>query len=57
MTQSEAKQWVREHDDQDQLDDDELEAAFAALYGCPSDETDREEGLWSHCCAAVPDAD
>jgi hypothetical protein len=55
MTKNEAIAWVRCHDDDDTLDDDELEEAYEALYGCPSDDQDRIEGLWSHCCAAVED--
>jgi hypothetical protein len=38
--------------DDDTLDQDDLEAAYTALYGAP-DDRDREEGLWSLCCAAV----
>lgn len=53
MTKQQAEQWVRAHQDDDELDEDELEAAFAALYERPADDEDREQGLWSHCCAAV----
>jgi len=53
MTKRDARAWVREHNDNDVLDQDELEAAYTALYGCEPDDQDREEGLWSHCCAAV----
>lgn len=52
MTEAEAIEWVREHDDSDEIDPLELEAAFLALYGRPADDTDRAQGLWSHCCAA-----
>ncbi|TET51334.1 MAG: hypothetical protein E3J64_07040 [Anaerolineales bacterium] len=51
MTRTEAIMWVREHDDDDDLDDDELVEAYTALYGAPPDDYDRQVGLWSHCCA------
>ena len=55
MTREEAIEWVREHDDQDELDNDELDAAFTAIYGRAPDDQDREEGLWSHCCVVLAD--
>ena len=53
MTKSEAELWVFNHDDNDNLDDGELEAAFAAIFEREPDDYDREQGLWSHLCAAV----
>ena len=53
MTKTEAKKWVRNYSDDDELADDELEAAFAAIFERPADDEDREQGLWSHICAAV----
>ncbi len=53
MTKSQAEKWVRSHSDDDDLDDAELEAAFAAIYERAADDEDREQGLWSHLCAAV----
>ena len=55
MTKAEAIEWVETRDEQDHesIDDDDLEAAYAALYGRPAEDQDREEGLWSHCCAAA----
>jgi len=53
MTRHEAIQWVRSHGDMDDPTDGDLDVVFRALYGREPDETDREEGLWSHCCAAV----
>ena len=53
MTKREAIEWVRSHDDSDSLDDAELSAAFAAIYGREPDRDDQAEGLWSHCCAAA----
>lgn len=52
MTKSEAKRYVREHDD-DTADLDDLPAVFAAIFGREPDMQDRRDGLWSHCCAAV----
>jgi len=54
MTAMQAAEWVKSQSGQDPCDDDELEAAFEALYERKPDAKDREEGLWSHCCAAVP---
>ena len=48
MTKNEATQWVLAHED-----GDELEAAFTAIFERPADDQDREEGLWSHLCAAA----
>jgi hypothetical protein len=53
VTKREAIKWVKAHDDDDNLDPQALEEAFLAIYGRPPDDQDREEGLWSHLCAAV----
>jgi hypothetical protein len=53
MTKSEAEKWVRDHSDEDELDNDECEAAFEAIFERTADDEDREQGLWSHLCAAV----
>ena len=53
MTKDEAIQWVQDRDDYSMVTDEELAAAFAALYGREPDTQDIEEGMWSHCCAAV----
>lgn len=53
MKRSDAKKWVREHDDDDVLDERELAEVFAALYGREPDQDDENVGLWSLCCAAV----
>jgi hypothetical protein len=53
MTATEARKWVASHNDSDDLDDAELEAAFAAIFERAADDEDRELGLWSHLCAAV----
>jgi hypothetical protein len=52
MTLKEARQWVRDHDDADELDEKELEEAFRAIFGRDAVYADREQGLWSHLCAA-----
>lgn len=46
-TEARAKAWVAAHDDSDELDDDELEAAFRAIFDRDPDDEDREQGLWS----------
>lgn len=48
MTKRQAKQWVKDHEDADDLDEGELEAAFTAIFERKPDDQDREEGLWSH---------
>ena len=53
MTKQQAEQWVRDHSDSDDLSDDDLDAAFLAIFGRGADDEDREQGLWSHLCAAV----
>lgn len=54
MTAAQATEWVYDQDEAGEVDQDALEAAFAALYGRPADDDDREAGLWSLCCAATP---
>jgi hypothetical protein len=53
MTPAEATEWVKNHSDSDDLCDDELEAAFQAIFARKPDDQDWEQGLWSHLCAAV----
>ncbi len=53
MTNAEATQWVRDHSDGDQLDEQQLEAAFRAIFERAPDADDHEQGLWSHLCAAT----
>jgi hypothetical protein len=50
---AEATAWVLSHSDDDNLDEQQLEAAFAAIFERPATDEDREQGLWSHLCAAV----
>lgn len=53
ITKSQAEQWVRDHSDSDEMSDEDCEAAFAAIFERQADDEDREQGLWSHLCAAV----
>ena len=49
---AQAQEWVFAQDETGEIDSDQLEQAFAALYGRPADDEDRQAGLWSLCCAA-----
>lgn len=51
MTEEQAKEWVEEHTDDDELDEEDLEHAFGAIFGRRAEDRDRAEGLWSHLCA------
>ena len=51
MNEADAIKWVQNHSDSDKIDESELEAAFAAIFGRMPDEEDQELGLWSLCCA------
>jgi hypothetical protein len=46
----EAIDWVRNHADDDQLDADDLRAAFVALIGRQPDENEGIVEQWSACC-------
>lgn len=50
-TESEIREYVATHEDDDDHDQDELERLFALAYGREPDDQDREDGLWSHLCA------
>lgn len=54
MTEAEATEWVYDQDETGEVDQDQLEAAFAALHGRPADDDDRQNGLWSLCCNMTP---
>lgn len=54
MTEAEAIEWVYSQDESQEVDQDQLEAAFAALHGRPADDEDRQNGLWSLCCNRTP---
>lgn len=53
-TPAEARRWVADHEDDDPMTNEELEAAFKALVGRVADDEDRAEGLWSHLCHYAP---
>ena len=55
MTLRQAVRYVVEHED-DEVDDDTAAEVFTAMFGRKPDDRDWEEGLWSHCCAAIPSA-
>ena len=54
MTEAQATEWVYDQDESCDIDQDQLEAAFGALYGRTPNDDDRHAGLWSLCCAATP---
>jgi hypothetical protein len=59
MTVKQATEWVYSQDESDDQHDNptwqsELDVAFGALYGRAADDSDREAGLWSLCCAVTP---
>lgn len=53
MTKEEAQQFVADTFDDDSPEQDEIEAAFEAIYERPADSDDRENGLWSLICCAT----
>lgn len=53
FTDETARKYVQDHDDADELDAEDLEHVFAALYGRRATNTESQEGLWSHCVAYV----
>jgi hypothetical protein len=53
MTKLEAREYVRSHTDDDNLDQDDLEQVFRAIYGRSPDAQDRDDGLWSLCVAGI----
>jgi hypothetical protein len=52
MTKAQATRYVLDNDD-DTADAADLPEVFAALYEREPDQQDIDEGLWSHCCAAI----
>lgn len=53
MTKQEAIEYVRETDDTDADYETIRREVFPAIFGREPDADDEQEGLWSHCCAAV----
>lgn len=52
--QEEWQEWVRQNTDASELPDKKLTRAFIAIFRRLPDADDREQGLWSHLCAACP---
>jgi hypothetical protein len=48
-----AEEYVREHSDDDTLDEHDLERHFANYFHRMADDDDRKNGLWSLLCQAV----
>jgi len=56
MTLQQAEDFIRECDEDDELDDGTLVELFTAIYERKPDQQDRDDGLWSLCCAGVSHA-
>jgi hypothetical protein len=52
MTKADAYRYVKDHADDDELDEEDLIDVFTALYERGPDAQEMTEGLWTHCCAA-----
>jgi hypothetical protein len=48
-----AREYVDSHEDDDDMDEDELEEVFVQVYGRKPDAKDRRDGIWSLICAGV----
>lgn len=57
MTRQEAIDWVNSHDDNSDLDRDELDAAFEALLGRPADDDESVCDRWTNCVMFAEDDD
>lgn len=53
MNEEQAKEWVLERTDDDEIDQDKAEHAFAAIFGRRANDQERMEGLWSHLNASI----
>ncbi len=53
MTLQEAEKFVREQDEDDEIDQDMLVEVFTAIYDRAPDQHDYDADLWSLCCAGV----
>jgi hypothetical protein len=51
MTKEQAMEYVLQTEDSDNPPESELKEVFFALYEREADSYDREQGLWSLCCA------
>jgi hypothetical protein len=54
MAVAQATEWVYDQDENQEIDENDLEIAFATLCGRPADDEDRQIGLWSLCCSMTP---
>lgn len=54
-TEGEAKEWVADHADDDDLNKEDLEHVFAAIIGRRAEDHDRSDGLWSLVCQLAND--
>ncbi len=48
-----AREYVASHEDDDDMDEDELAEVFVQVYGRKPDAKDRRDGVWSLICAGV----
>lgn len=53
MTKTQAEMFVCQTDDEDEIDTDDLTAAFVAIYEREPDQHDYDVGIWSLLCAAA----
>ena len=51
MTEQEARDFVRDNWDNDQISDDDVESCFVAIFGREPDDEDCD--LWSQICSVV----
>ena len=50
MTTEQAKQWIKNHDDDGEMVPDELKEVFVAIYQREPAQDDYDLGLWSLVC-------
>ena len=50
---TEVREFVSAHEDDDNIDSDDLERVFRLAYGRSADRQDRADGLWSLICVQV----
>ena len=48
-----AREYVASHEDDDDMDEDELADVFVQVYGRKPDAKDRRDGVWSLICAGI----
>lgn len=53
MTKDDATEWVYDQDESGDVDEDDLRAAYVALYESIPDEDMTTPDMWSHCCNAT----